>query len=91
MGDVIPDESASGEKKQARQGREEQLRSVEQVHSGMKRSIQRPRPESLVISPTGATGEVIGLSEQGKGRTRNVCAARRLAGQSVWIDGGEWG
>ena len=66
MGDVIPDESASGEKKQARQGREEQLRSVERVHSGMKRSIQRPRPVSLVFLLQEPWGKLLAFLSRAK-------------------------
>lgn len=62
----------------------DQLRSNEEIY---KETCTR----EFGISPVEARGKLLALSEQGKGRTRNVCATRRLTWQPMWIGGGEWG
>lgn len=86
---VIPDGRASGGRKQARHGNEQQG-SAEQVHFRYEVIRAETYTREFGISPMEAREDLVAFSEHGKGRTRNVCAAR-LTWQPTWVGGGEWG
>lgn len=85
---VIPEGRASGGRKQARRGNEQQG-SAELVHFRHEEIRAETYTREFGISPTEAREALVAFSEPGKGRTRNVCAAR-FTWQCTWVGGEEW-